>query len=747
MAGAVERVASGDYAAFLAGKRRAHVQAGFHVEDLHHELLGFQRDIVAWALRLGRAAIFSDCGTGKTIMQLEWARRVHEETGGDVLILAPLAVSEQTQREGSKFEIPVTLCRRGEDVRPGVNVTNYEMLHAFDAGSFAGVVLDESSILRNYTGKTRNAIIGSFARTPYRLAATATPSPNDYMELGNHAEFLGAMTRTEMLSMFFVHDGGETQKWRLKGHATGPFWEWLASWAVMLRKPSDLGYDDAGFDLPPLRYVEHIVSCDLSGTGLLFDCESPSLMERRRLRRASMAERVAKAVDLARDSSKQWLLWCDLNDESGALASAIDDAVEVRGTDSQDEKRERLLGFAEGRYRVLVTKTSIAGHGMNWQNCARMAFVGLSDSYEALYQSVRRCWRFGQEREVEAHIITSEGEGAVLHNVRRKEADAEHMAENVVRAMKRIQSENVRGAGEVRSTFAKAVERGDGWEVRLGDCVEEMRAMEEGSIDYTVFSPPFASLYTYTDLDRDMGNCADDGEFVEHFAFLVPELLRVTKPGRLLSFHCMNLPSSKARDGYIGLKDFRGQLIRTFVDAGWIYHSEVCIWKDPVTSMQRTKALGLLHKQIRKDSCLSRMGIPDYVVTVRKPGENPEPVSHTHDDFPVSLWQKWASPVWDDINPSDTLQRTSAREEADERHIAPLQLEVIRRCLVLWSNPGDLVMSPFAGIGSEGFEALRCGRRFLGIELKRSYWEQAVANLRRAEAESAQAILFDAAQS
>lgn len=269
----------------------------------------------------------------------------------------------------------------------------------------------------------------------------------------------------------------------------------------------------------------------------------------------------------------------------------------------------------------------------------------------------------------------------------------------------------------------------DDFAIYHADCVDVVKGLPDNSIHFTVFSPPFASLYTYSSSPRDMGNVKSDGEFAEHFGFLIPELFRVTKPGRLLSFHCMNLPTSKARDGVIGIRDFRGELIRAFIDAGWIFHSEVVIWKDPVTAMQRTKALGLLHKTIRKDSCMSRQGIPDYLVTMRKPGANDEPVSHTNDEFPVALWQRYASPVWMDINPSETLQYRSAREEKDERHICPLQLDVIRRALKLWSNPGDVVLSPFAGIGSEGHVALTEGRRFIGAELKESYYRQAARNL------------------
>lgn len=278
------------------------------------------------------------------------------------------------------------------------------------------------------------------------------------------------------------------------------------------------------------------------------------------------------------------------------------------------------------------------------------------------------------------------------------------------------------------------------WKMINGDCVEELMNMDADSIDYSIFSPPFASLYVYSNSPNDMGNVASDDEFYEHFAFLTHELFRVLKPGRNLSFHCMNLPLSKERDGVIGLKDFRGNLIRSFQDAGFVYHSEACIWKDPVTAMQRTKAIGLLYKQLKKDSCISRQGIADYLVTMRKPGDNPNPVAKDSEKYPVGLWQSWASPVWMDINPSDTLQYMSAREHNDERHICPLQLGVIERGIALWSNPGDLVLSPFAGIGSEGYQSIKQGRRFVGIELKKSYYDQAVRNL---DALRLQSALFE----
>jgi len=730
-----------DYAEFLARKAAVDPATGLDVVPaLNPALFDFQRDIVTWALRRGRAAIFADCGLGKTPMQLEWARHVP----GEVLILAPLAVSSQTVREGQKFGVPVCYARSDDQITERITITNYEMLDHFDIGRFNGVVLDESSILKSYTGKIRTQIIDGFAQTPFRLACTATPAPNDYMELGNHSQFLGVMSYTEMLSMFFVHDGGETQKWRLKGHAEADFWKWLCSWAVMIRKPSDLGYDDGDFTLPEMIMHQVTVKVDEPTSGFLFPVEAQTLQERLGARRDTIEERVQHCAAVVNATDEPFLVWCNLNSESDALRKSITDAVEVKGSDSSEHKEKSLIGFSDGSIRSLVTKPSIAGFGMNWQHCANMAFVGLSDSYEQFYQAVRRCWRFGQKKPVNVYVITAETEGAVVQNIKRKESEAMAMAENMVTHMKDLNKAALEGAmTRSKADYVRDVKQGEDWTLHLADCVEVAREQADESIDFSVYSPPFASLYTYSNSDRDMGNCADDDEFFEQYRFLIREIYRATKPGRLTSFHCMNMPTTKTHHGHIGIRDFRGDLIRAHQAEGWLYHSEVCIWKDPVTAMQRTKALGLLHKQLKKDSCMSRQGVPDYLVTMRKPGDNPQRVTHTNETFPVQEWQKIASPVWMDINPSDTLQFRSAREHNDERHICPLQLEVIRRAMRMWSNPGDLVFSPFTGIGSEGFIALQMGRKFLGAELKRSYYEQACRNLSMAKSE--QGGLFAAA--
>lgn len=715
-----------DYEQFLESKKIEIKPSGITVPvaEINPMLFDFQRDIVRWALIKGKAAVFAGTGLGKTGIQIEWGSQVHKNTGGNVLILAPLAVAQQTVREGLKFGITVTLCRSQEDVQPGLNIANYEMLHKFDASSFIAIVLDESSILKSFTGKVRTQIIEMFQQTPFKLACTATPAPNDHMELCNHAEFLGVMTRAEMLAMFFVHDGGDTSQWRLKGHAKEMFWVWVASWAVMLSKPSDLGYEDGGFILPPLN-IKHV-------TVLADGPEAKTLTERREARKKSIEDRVALCAAIVNQSNDRWIIWCGLNAESEMLSKAITGSVEITGSHKPEYKEKSMNDFSMCNTRILISKPSICGFGMNWQHCNKMAFVGLSDSFEEYFQAVRRCWRFGQTQPVDVYVITAETEGAVVANIKRKEEEFEGMLSGMIAATQEITKENLQSTGREISVFETDVTTGNGWTMHLNDCVEVASGLADNSLHYSIFSPPFSSLYTYSNSDRDMGNCKNDAEFMAHFRFLVKELYRIIMPGRMVSFHCMDLPLLKQKDGVIGLKDFPAMLRQVFEDEGFIYHSKVTIWKNPVVEMVRTNAIGLLHKQLKKDSCMSRQGMPDYVITMRKPGDNPERVEHTNESYPVDKWQQVASPVWMDINQSKTLQRKSARENEDEKHICPLQLDVIERCLELWTNPGDLVGSFYAGIGSEGYVALQMGRRFLGVELKRSYYNQAVKNMEEA---------------
>ena len=437
-----------EYTDFLKTKEIRYDSCGFEPESDNPKLFQWQSDIVRWALMKGRAAIFADCGLGKTPMQLQWASQVSAHEGKPVLICAPLAVAKQTQREGVKFDVPVTVCRKGEDVRPGVNVTNYEMLEHFNAEDFSGVVLDESSILKDATSATRKMLTDKFRHTPYKLCCTATPSPNDFMELGTHSDFLGVMNQPEMLATFFCHDGGNTSKWRLKGHAEQKFFEWVASWACCITNPADLGYDGSDFVLPELRIEEVVTKTkdmeNREGQYILFAETALSLNERREARRNSLTDRVRAAADIANATDEQVLVWCDLNSESEALSEAINGAVEVRGSQSPDYKENAMNGFTDGVNRVLVSKPSIAGWGMNWQQCNTMVFVGLSDSFEAYYQAVRRCWRFGQTRPVTVYIIISEAEGCVKQNIERKQADAQRMTQELVKFTKDILSAEIR---------------------------------------------------------------------------------------------------------------------------------------------------------------------------------------------------------------------------------------------------------------------------------------------------------------
>jgi hypothetical protein len=441
------------YDEFINSKSKTFENMGIDVDrnTLNPNMFEFQKDIVRWALKKGRAAIFAECGLGKTLMQLSWADEIHKHTGGKILILAPLAVAPQTKDEGEKFGIRVNICESQDDVIDGINITNYEKIDKFIGNSFQAVVLDESSILKSFTSSTRNKLIDNFSKVPFRLACTATPAPNDHMELGNHSEFLGVMTRAEMLSMYFVHDGGNTAKWRLKGHAEDVFWNWMASWAVFIDNPKNLGYDADGYDLPELKINEIIVDGDEVTS------ETLTLTQRRQARKDSLELRCQAAADIVNASGEQWLVWCDLNDESAMLKSLIDDAVEIKGSDKASHKTGSMLNFSDDLIKCLVTKPSIAGFGMNWQQCHNMIFVGLSDSYEKYYQAVRRCYRFGQKNEVNVYIIISAKEGAVKANIERKQEDAKKMQDAMIKLTKEVTKKELQVTTRIMTEYAPKV--------------------------------------------------------------------------------------------------------------------------------------------------------------------------------------------------------------------------------------------------------------------------------------------------
>jgi DNA modification methylase len=778
------------YSEFLNSKTTDLKPVGFEVADdlINPMLFDYQRAIVKWAVNRGRAALFTATGTGKTFMQAEWGRIIGEHTKGRGLILAPLAVATQTVREVEKLDITITHCRSGEDVGDGLNITNYEMLHKFNASDFSYIILDESSILKAFSGKMRAAITEFAKNIPYRLACTATPAPNDLIEIINHAEFLDIMRGKEIIALYFKQDGNTTHAWRLKRHAVSDFYKWLATWSVALRRPSDLGFSDKGFIRPPVNWQQVTVELTEATSDRLFHVEARTMSERLSARRNSTKDRVQACADLVNGSNDCWVLWCNLNVESAALAKTIPGAVEIVGNETVDAKERKLVDFAEGNIRVLVTKPSIAGYGLNWQHCHNTAYVGLSDSFEDLHQSISRFDRYGQKEQVNAYIITAETEGAVIDNINRKRRQFEEMMDGLVEHMQGLQLDR---AARQEMAYASDTATGKDWTLHLGDSVEMIDKIPTESVDLIIYSPPFPGMYAYSNSSRDIGNCTAVNEMIEHYRFLVvkDKLLRVLRPGRLHCVHLMQITAMQSRDGYIGIKDYRGRVIQMMEEEGWIYAGEVCIDKNPQIQATRNKERGLLFKSLATDSSVMRMALADYLLLFRKPGDNHTPIragisekyNNPNGWITESEWVEWAAPVWyrhasfggafaetqpsypslhmealqyrqnDDgstetlrgIKETDVLNVAVAREPDDERHLCPLQLGVIERAVKLWSNPGETVLSPFAGIGSEGYQSIRLGRKFIGIELKRSYYETACRNLESAKRNNGQESLFD----
>lgn len=745
------------YDEFLDQKLVVSQPCGFDCETIGSHLFDYQQAIVRWALQRGRAATFLDTGLGKTAVQLEWAYRVHLHTGSPVLVLAPLAVAEQTVREGSKFGISVNHCHTGDELTNGVNISNYEKLHQFNPEGIQGIVIDESSILKGFDGKFRKALNVFSEGIPYRLACTATPAPNDLIELTNHAEFLNIMSGKEIIALFFTQDGNTTHQWRLKGHARKDFYRWLASWAVAMRNPADLGFDGSRHGLPPLRMHEIRIDAP-TPEGMLFAVEAQTLSDQRHARRSTLEERVKIAADMINGDPDQWLVWCDLNDESAALAKGIPDAIEVKGSDSPAHKVDALEGFATGRYRVLVSKSSICGFGMNFQICHKQLFVGVNHSFEQFYQAVRRSWRFGQKDPVDVYLIASDADGAITSNLDRKRQSFNSMMDELV---KEIRATGLSVGSQLREEmdYMTDIAHGKNWTMYLGDCIERIDEIESESVGLSVFSPPFPGMYAYSNSTRDMGNTDGIDEMVEHFRFLAckDKLYRILMPGRLACVHLTQITSMKSRDGIIGLKDYRGAVIKMFVEEGWAFAGEVTIEKNPQIQATRNKERGLLFKSLATDAAMMRMALADYLIYFRKPGDNPEPIkagiSSKYNKgegwITEEEWIEWASPIWyrhrkgipGGIRETDVLNVSAAREAEDERHLCPLQLGVIERAVKLWSNPGDIVFSPFGGIGSEGYKSLQLNRKFIGIELKRSYFEQACRNLASVDDTEAQTLL------
>lgn len=776
-----------DYQDFLASKLFRHEPCGFDSDLSSFDcLFPFQRAIVERSLKRGKAAIFADTGLGKARMGLIWANEVAKFADCNVLFLCPVAVGAQMIREAGKIGVVANIITSSADVQDGISICNYEKLHNLNSADFGAIVLDESSILKGFASKYRAALTDFVQGIEYRLAMTATPSPNDLIELINTSEWLGVMRGREAIANFFVQDGNTTKKYRLKKTCAADFWRWVATWAVCVRKPSELGdYSDEGYDLPPLNL--HRLEVEGAAMTALLPVESMSLTERRDARKASLSARVAAVAELVNSSDEPWVIWCDYNDESEALAKSIPGAVEVRGSMSIEKKEAAIDGFTTGGVRVLITKPSITGFGLNWQHCAKTAFVGVGDSFEQIYQAIRRFYRFGQLREVDVYMAASQQEFVVLENITRKQDQHNEFYSEVGKYM---QDAMIEKPIPVKVVESEAVAGGKNWEVRLGDNVQRMAELADNSIDLSITSIPFPGMYAYTDLPGDMGNVRDYGEFFEHFDYLLPQWLRVTKPGRTACVHVTDGVAMVSREGHMGLKDFSGDTIRAFQKHGWIYAGKVFVDQDPQLEAVRNNTHGLLFKSLATDASIMRFALADYVLLFRKPGDNEVPIkagkSAKYNQgggwITEEEWIEWAAPVWyrhiapdgkiaqsqschpalsrkalmtsskngksfNGIQDTDVANVGIARDPSDERHLCPLQFGIIERCAKLFSNPGELILDPFNGVGSTGIKALEIERRYTGIEIKESYYKTAVKYLRQAEsgAMQKQMTIFDAA--
>lgn len=728
-----------NYQEILERKKVRRIESGFDASDLNPALFDFQQYCVLKMLKMGKGAIFAGCGNGKTLMQLEWAKQVAEHEGKPVLILAPLSVSKQTIAEGAHFGYHVVLHRdRTPDDK--LIITNYEQIENIKAEEFVGVVLDESSILKNFTGHYKRLLIEVFKPIPYKLCCSATPSPNDLNEIGNHSEFLDVLDAQDMRSRWFVREEG-MNNYRLKGHAKSDFYGWIASWAIMFENPADIGFVETGkkFILPPLNYVEHTIESEPED-GCIFAQGIVNATNFNAELRKTMNERLEMAANLAREADGQVLIWIKQNAEGDILRKLLPEAVEVRGNDKDTVKEERLLDFAAGKFKILISKARICGYGMNFQNCGTQIFAAPDFSFEDFYQQVRRSYRFGRKGAVNIHLIITDSMANARATIERKQKNFEEMLHEI------NQNVNEHKYG-LLNDYEYREYKDDFVFLMKGDTTIEIKRIPDNSVDLIIFSPPFSSLFTYSNYIHDMGNNESHEEFFAQYAFLLRELYRILKPGRLMCCHTKDLGVYKNSAGYTGMYDFTGEHTRHVLAEGFKLHSKVTIWCDPVLEMQRTKTQRLLYKQVTSDSSKTGIGMAEYITIFKKwDGDEAdwEPIQNLNrENFPLETWQKWASPVWMDIKRTDVLTASEGTAMGDEKHICPLQLEVINRLVNLWSNEGEVVFTPFLGIGSEIYEAVKNNRRGIGCELKDSYFDVAVRNIKMIEASAKQKTLFD----
>jgi DNA modification methylase/superfamily II DNA or RNA helicase len=741
-----------NYQEFLKSKQHKINNCGIKIDRnlIHPKLFSWQKDIVQWATNKGRCAVFLDTGLGKTFIQLEWARLMNQNT----LIIAPLSVARQTVKEALKIDIEVRYVRSQSEITSDHKlwITNYEMIEQFDYSQFGAVVLDESSILKSIGGRTRQKLTELCMPVKYKLCCTATPAPNDWPEIGNHTEYLGICKMNEMLATFFINANKEHTieiegkvyrkkgsnkngtEWRLKHHAEKHFFQWLSSWAITMTKPSDLGYEDEGFILPKLNITPVYINSEYKPEDQLFFTKLHGITDRNKVRKTTVEGKLSKLKEIVSSRNEQWIIWCGLDAESEYAHEIIEGSTEVKGSDKLEDKVKALEDFQDGKIQYLVTKPKIAGFGMNFQNAHNMVFFGLNDSWETYYQSIRRQWRYGQKNEVNVYLILHEVEAEIYRNVMRKDAMAKRLKELLIEQIKDYEKGELGLDTQIQTEYQEDKVTGNGWIAMLGDSCERLKEIETSSIDLSVYSPPFADLFTYTASERDLGNSRDWNEFFGHYKYIISEIFRVTKPGRLTCVHTSDIPAMAQRDGYIGLRDFPGEVIRAYEREGWIFVGRAFVQKNPQAQAIRVKSKALLFVQLRKDSSDSRPALIDQVLIFKKPGDNLVPIKPVENgEMDNETWIEWANGIWLGISESDTLQFTRARGQDDEKHICPLQLGTIERCIKLYSNPGETVLTPFGGIGSEGYMAVKLGRKAVLIELKPEYYNVAIGNLKYAE--------------
>lgn len=746
------------YEELISSKKRKLVKSGFTVDHLTDYLFDFQKFIVTRALEFGKYALFADTGMGKTIMQLVWANEVSKHTQMPVLILAPLAVSGQTVKEAAKFKLHCEKLKSSVSGF-GVYISNYDQLHNIDVTQFSGVVLDESSILKNYTGKTKKLIIESFKDTPYKLACTATPSPNDLNEIGNHSEFLDVLDAQDMRAKWFVRDEG-MNNYRLKGHAKTDFFGWISSWATLITNPSDIGFDGSRYVLPNLNYFEHMLTISTVPEYQLYNDTKVNATSFNKELRNTITERFSLVAEIVNGSKESFIVWVNQDIEEKEALRLIDGAVAVNGSESPESKEKKLLGFANNEFRVLVTKKKIAQFGLNFQNCHNQVFATLDFSFEGLYQAIRRSYRFGQTKEVNIHLITTDTMQNVVTSIKEKERQFKEMQSEMNKFINKEQF-------GLRDSYEFKEVKTNEFHLMKGDSCIEIKRIPDNSVDLIIFSPPFSSLFTYSNYVHDMGNNESHADFFHQYSFLLKDLYRILKPGRLMCCHTKNLAVYKNSSGYTGIYDFTRDHSYAVEQAGFKFHCEVNIWTDPVLERARTNTQRLLYHQVRSDSSYSGVGLPEYLKVFRKwEGDEKDwtPINNKHKGvFPLDSWQTWASsswPVeksdieeyqkmleeirhqtWFDIKRTDVLNNKEGTEMGDEKHIAPLQLTVIRRCVQMWSNLGETVFTPFLGIGSEPYESIKLGRKAIGIELKDGYFDVAVKNCSNAVEKTKQLVI------